>query len=184
MATTGPRPPIIAAFSADSAGREPVEFGLAASRVTGAPLIVVTVVHGNVATHHALGSSADAPHGAHQEALRHLENEFQERGLRDVTTQIFEDRSTSRSLAQAMDALDPELIVLGSSGRGQIGSVLLGGTTEHVIHDSACPVAIVPRGYARPKDGVRLIGAAYVATPEGREAVAAAAALGRTGGVK
>ena len=74
------RPPIIAAFSADSAAREPVEFGLAASRVTGAPLIVVTVTHGDVATHHALRSSADAPHGAHHEALQHLEREFEQRG--------------------------------------------------------------------------------------------------------
>jgi nucleotide-binding universal stress UspA family protein len=97
---------------------------------------------------------------------------------------IFEDRSTARGLAHAMDALGPELIVLGSSRRGALGSVLLGTTTERVIHDGACPVAIVPHGYARPENGVQVIGAAYAPTPEGREAVAAAAALARAGGVE
>jgi nucleotide-binding universal stress UspA family protein len=177
-------PPIVAAFSADSAAREPVEFGLAACRLTGAPLIIVTVAHGDVATHHALGSSGDAPHGAHADALQHLERELKQRGVGDVEMRIFEDRSTARGLAHAMDALEPELIVLGPSHRGKLGAVLLGATTERVIHDSACPVAIVPHDYARPENGVQVIGAAYAPTPEGREAVAAAAGLARAAGVE
>src|SRR4051794_32209986 len=152
MASTELRPPILAAFSADSAAREPIEFGLAACRVTGAPLIVVTVAHGDVATHYTLRTSADAPGGAHLRALEHLEKEFEQRGVRDVELRIFEDRSTARGLAHAMDALEPELIVLGSSQRGALGAVLLGTTTERVIHDSACPVAIVPHGYVRPEN--------------------------------
>ena len=62
--------------------------------------------------------------------------------------------------------------------------MLLGTTTERVIHDSACPVAVVPHGYTRPENGVQTIGAAYAPTPEGRDAVAAAAALARAGGVQ
>jgi nucleotide-binding universal stress UspA family protein len=182
MSSTEPQAPIVAAFSADSAAREPVEFGLAASRVTGAPLIIVAVTHGDVATHHALRSSADAPHGAHLDALENLERELGRRGVRDVDIRVFEDRSTARGLAHAMDALEPELIVLGSSRQGAVGAVFLGTTTERVIHDSACPVAVVPHGYTRPENGVQLIGAAYAPTPEGREAVAAAAALARASG--
>jgi nucleotide-binding universal stress UspA family protein len=184
MASTELRPPILAAFSADSAAREPVEFGLAASRVTGAPLIIVTVAHGDVATHHALRSSADSAHGAHQEAIQHLERDLHRRGHRDVEIRSFEDRHPARGLAQAMDVLEPELIVLGSSERSGAGSMCVGTVSERVIHDSACPVAITPRGYVRPENGVQVIGAAYSHTPEGREAVAAAAALARTGGAK
>jgi nucleotide-binding universal stress UspA family protein len=184
MASTGIRPPILAAFSADTGARDAVEFGLAASRVTGAPLIVVYVTHANVATDHALRSSADAPHGAHHHALQHLERDLEQRGIRDVVIRTFNDRGVARGLAQAMDKLEPELIVLGSSDRGTLGSVFLGTTTESVIHDSACPVAIAPYGYARPEHGVQLIGAAYARTAEGREAVAAAAALARAGGVR
>src|SRR6478735_3719918 len=184
MASSELRPPILAAFSADSAAREPVEFGLAASRVTGAPLIIVTVAHGDVATHHALRSSADSAHGAHREAIEHLERDLQRRGLRDVEIRSFEDRHPARGLAQAMDVLEPELIVLGSSQRSGVGSMCVGTVSERVIHDSACPVAITPHGYVRPENGVQVIGAAYSHTPEGREAVAAAAALARAGGVK
>src|SRR3954452_22601858 len=101
-----PQPPIVAAFSADSAAREPVEFGLAACRLTGAPLVIVTVAHGDVATHHTLRSSSDAPHGSHRDALRHLEQELKQRGVGDVDLRIFEDRSTARGLAHAMDALE------------------------------------------------------------------------------
>src|SRR3954452_2060156 len=181
MTSTGLRPPILAAFSADSAGHEPVEFGLAARRVVGAPLIVVNVAHGDVSTHHVLHSGGDVPHGAHEEAIRHLQNDLKRRGIYDVEIRQFEDPSSARGLAKAMDALEPELIILGSAaGRGALGSVLLSNTAERVIHDSACPVAIVPQGYERPPEGVRLIGAAYAPTPEGREAVAAAAALART----
>src|SRR3954451_16860202 len=142
MASSELRPPIIAAFSCDTAAREPVEFGLAASRVTGAPLIIINVAHGDPATHHALRSTGDAPHGAHHDALIHLERELQQRGLADVQIRTFEDRSVARGLAQAMDALDPELIVMGSSPRGAVGAALLGTNAERVIHDSACPVAI------------------------------------------
>jgi nucleotide-binding universal stress UspA family protein len=184
MASTELRPPIIAAFSAESAAREPVEFGLAASRVTGAPLVIVTVAHGDVATQHALRSTADVSQGAHRNAIEHLERELERRGIRDVEIRSFEDRNTARGLAQAMDALEPELIVLGSSHRSAVGSVCIGTTTERVIHDSACPVAITPHGYERPENGVQVIGAAYSPTPEGREAVAAAAALARAGGVR
>jgi nucleotide-binding universal stress UspA family protein len=179
MASTEVRPPIIAAFSPDSAAREPVEFGLAARRVTGAPLIIVTVAHGDFATHHALRSTGDAPHGAHEEAIDHLRHELERRGITDVEIRSFEDRSRSRGLATAMDVLEPELIILGSSRRGAIGSAMLGTTSQRVIHDSSCPVALVPRSYD-PKNGVKLIGAAYSPTPEGREAVAAAGALART----
>src|SRR4051794_39102941 len=112
MASTELRPPILAAFSVESAGREPVEFGLAASRVTGAPLIIVAVAQGNIATHFALQASTDAPHGAHAEALQHLRNELRNRGVHDVDIRIFEDRNPARGLAHAMDELEPELIVL------------------------------------------------------------------------
>ena len=167
MASPRLRPPIVAAFSGDASARGPVEFGLAASRASGAPLVVVNVAH-----------------GAHHEALGHLERELEHSGIRDVETRVFEDRSASRGLAQATDALEPQLIVVGSSDRGALGTVFVGTTTERVIHASVCPVAITPCGYTRPENGVQVIGAAYVPSAEGRAAVAAAAALGRAGAAR
>jgi nucleotide-binding universal stress UspA family protein len=42
----------------------------------------------------------------------------------------------------------------------------------------------VPQGYQRPDEGVRIVGAAYVPTDEGREALRTAAALARAGSVR
>jgi nucleotide-binding universal stress UspA family protein len=61
---------------------------------------------------------------------------------------------------------------------------LLGTTAERVIHASSCPVAVVPNGYEAPPEGVRVIGAAFTAVAEGREALHAAAVLARAGGAR
>lgn len=44
-------------------------------------------------------------------------------------------------LARARKA---DLIVLGTHGHGFMGHVLMGSTTERVIHESPCPVMVVP----------------------------------------
>jgi nucleotide-binding universal stress UspA family protein len=175
------RAPIVAAFSAESAAREPLEFGLAASRVTGAPLVIVTVKHGGPVMHRA---GADVAEGDEDRTMDHLRSGLARRGLHDVEVLTFEDHTAARGLARALDELDPELIVLGSSRRGAVGSALLGTTAERVIHASSCPVAVVPNGYEAPEGGVQVVGAAYSPTPEGREALAAAASLARARGIK
>lgn len=39
---------------------------------------------------------------------------------------------------------EADLLVVGSRGHGDIGSLLLGSTGMHCVHHSACPVVIVP----------------------------------------
>jgi nucleotide-binding universal stress UspA family protein len=176
------RSPIVAAFSPGTAAREPLEFGLAASRVTGAPLVIVAVRHGGPVMHRMGGGHVEE--GDEDRTLEHLRAGLGQRGLHDVEVRVFEDNTAARGLARAVDELDPELIVLGSTQRGKVGSALLGSTAERVIHSSSCPVAVVPNGYERPADGVQTIGAAYSDTEAGREALHAAASLARAGGVK
>jgi nucleotide-binding universal stress UspA family protein len=176
------RSPIVAAFSPDSAAREPLEFGHAASQVTGAPLVIVTVKSGGPIMHNMAGG--DVPDADINRTIEHLKEGLKRRGLRDVEVRVFEDNTAARGLARALDEYNPELIVVGSTRRGNVGSVLLGTTAERVIHASSCPVAVVLNGYERPEAGVQLIGAAYSATPEGREALHAAATLARARGAK
>jgi len=175
------RSPILAAFSPDAAAREPLEFGLAASRVTGAPLVIVAVRHGGPLVHNRGG---DVSEGDDEQTIAHLRSALSRRGLHDVDVRVFEDHTAARGLARAVDELDPELIVVGSTRRGAVGSVLLGSTAERVIHSSSCPVAVVPNGYEKPADGVQTIGAAYSDTEEGHEALHAAASLARAAGAK
>jgi nucleotide-binding universal stress UspA family protein len=175
------RSPIVAAFSPASAAREPLEFGLAASRVTGAPLVIVAVRHGGPLVASRGGQVSEAEDDV---TIEHLRTGLSRRGLRDVEVRVFEDNTAARGLARAVDELDPELIVLGSTRRGKVGSALLGTTAERVIHSSSCPVAVVPNGYEMPEGGMKLIGAAYSPSDEGREALHAAASLARAAGVK
>jgi nucleotide-binding universal stress UspA family protein len=44
---------------------------------------------------------------------------------------------------------DVDLLVCGSRGYGPLGSVLLGGVSRRLVHRSACPVVVVPRGTER-----------------------------------
>ncbi|MDX6569747.1 MAG: hypothetical protein QOH15_2325 [Gaiellales bacterium] len=39
---------------------------------------------------------------------------------------------------------DAELIVVGTRGRGAIATLVLGSTSQHVIHHAKCPVVVVP----------------------------------------
>jgi nucleotide-binding universal stress UspA family protein len=174
------RSPVIAAFSPVTGASEPVEFGVAASRVTGAPLVVVVVVDtGSLHVHFGADEAPPLP-GSIAEPVRHLEQTLRERGI-SVEIRPFEDSTAARGLARAIDECSPELVVVGSTTRGPKGSMLLGTTAERVIHVSECPVAVVPNGYQRPEGGVRKIGVAYTAQPEGEEALRAAASLARTG---
>jgi nucleotide-binding universal stress UspA family protein len=165
--------PIIAAFDPHSAASAPVEFGIAASRVTQSPLVVVAVVKGGG---RAAGDAA-APDG--EGALERLRIDLERR---DVTADIrvFDDGTPAQGLEHAMRELEPELVVVGATRRSAAGSMLIGTTAERVLHASRCPVAVVPQSYEAPAEGVRLVGVAFAPTPEGRDALHAAASLARS----
>jgi nucleotide-binding universal stress UspA family protein len=168
--------PILAAYSPSMAAREPVEFGLAASSLTGAPLVVVAVRPGGPLVNRMAG---DVDEGDGR-STKHLRLDLERRKV-DAEIREYVDNTAGMGLERAMEELHPQLVVVGTTHRGRTGSALLGTTAERVIHASRCPVAVVPHGYKRPESGVRLIGAAYAPTPEGREALHAAAALAQVG---
>jgi nucleotide-binding universal stress UspA family protein len=175
-------PPVIAAFAPGKSSREPVEFGLAASRVTGAPLIVVHVHRGGPLVTWFGGDVSDSM-GDEARGLDNLRKDFESNRTK-AQIEVIQERTIGGGLLKAIEEHKPQLIVLGSSTRGKVGHVLLSGTAERVIHDATCPVAVVPHGYKRPENGVQLIGAAFSQTPEGREALEAASTMARRGGVK
>jgi nucleotide-binding universal stress UspA family protein len=82
------------------------------------------------------------------------------------------DDTSADGVAAAIEAQEPALVVLGSGG----------GTAVHVIHGASCPVGVVPPG--RERSSVQMVGAAFAPTPEGREALRAAATLARAFGAR
>ena len=170
------RSPIIAAFAPGPAEHEPVDFGLAASRITGAPLVIVAVQHGVPVMHEVVYD--------HDEAIARLRETLEHAGIHNPDIRVFDDSSGADGLVRAIDEIHPELIVLGVTRKGARASKLLGTTAQRVIHEGACPVAIVPTGYRRPEGGVRVIGAAYGPTEERREVLEAAVVLARAAGTR
>ncbi len=178
----GTQAPILVAFSPSKSGRAPVEFGIAASRITGAPLTVMFIHHGGPWVERLAGDLDDSA-GGDALAIKHLQQDLERRKIAaDVV--VRESRTTGGGLKDAMDELSPQMIVLCASKRGAVGAAVIGSTIERVVHEAVCPVAVVPHDYERPEAGVQIVGAAYVPTDEGREALRTAAALARAGSVR
>jgi nucleotide-binding universal stress UspA family protein len=182
MTASDPQAPILVAYSPSKSGRAPVEFGIAASRITGAPLTILTIRHGGPLADRYAGEMDDTI-GEDAQAIKHLRTDLQRR---HVTADVVEReaRTTAGGMKDAIDEIGPAMIVLGATQRGAVGAAVLGSTIERVVHEAVCPVAVVPHDYVRPDEGVQLIGAAFVPTDEGREALRTAAALARNGGVR
>jgi nucleotide-binding universal stress UspA family protein len=143
-------PPIYALQPPGADDRSAIELALVAQDVTGAPVVVLTVA-----------------------------------GDTDV---VLDDDSgletrvlSGSSVPKAVHALAREeragLIVVGSTRRGTLGQVLAGSTAQQVLHEAPCPVAVAPHGYKRGP--VRSVACAFADTPEGHEALDAAALLAR-----
>jgi nucleotide-binding universal stress UspA family protein len=173
--------PILAAYS-PAAGREPVEFGLAASRLTKSSLTVVVVRPGGPAVSRFIGAIEDSPDDAR--ALEHLRLDLDRQGHKDVEIKVLETRTIGGGLNDAVRELKPMLVVLGASGRGIAGTVMLGSKAEGLIHDEPCPVAVVPKGYRAAKANVEVVGAAFGPDGDDAEVLRSAAALARAGGVR
>ena len=182
MTASDPQAPILVAYSPSKSGRAPVEFGIAASRITGAPLTILTIRHGGPMADRYAGEMDDSI-GEDAQAIKHLRIDLQRR---HVTADVVEreSRTTAGGMKDAIEEIAPAMIVLGASERGAVGAAVLGSTIERVVHEAVCPVAVVPHDYVRPEQGVQIVGAAYVPTDEGRAALRAAAALARNGHVR
>lgn len=170
--------PIIVAYDPNSSDRAPVNFGVAAARFTGAPLIIASV-SARATAHDGPDEDlvADAS-GVLGEVRRDLDGE----GI-SVECRELENTSAARALHEAGEAEDAGLLVVGSTRRGAVGRVLPGSTAERLMHGAPCPIAIVPHEWEAGA-GLNTIGVAYVDTEEGREALRGAHALARRAGAK
>jgi nucleotide-binding universal stress UspA family protein len=176
------RAPILAAFSPSAPAREPVEFGLAASRLTGAPLVVIAVRHSGAVVSPIAGDIDDAPDA--DRTIEHLRLDLQRRGLRDVAVEEVKARTVGEGLGQAIEAHKALLVVIGSSPRGRAGTVLLGSSAGELVHQGRCPVAVVPKDHRLPDEGVKVVGGAFELGDDGAEALLSAAALASSAGVR
>ncbi len=90
------------------------------------------------------------------------------------------DLSPARALNNLAEEEAVDLIVIGSTHRGELGRILPGSVGTKLLQGAPCAVAVAPRGFSRGEHyGLGLIGVAYDTSPESELALDEAAQLGR-----
>ncbi len=149
---------IIVGYLPAKGGRASLELGALLARSGRSETVAVTTV---VPRHWATPSMAkvDAEFAgwAHEQGeanLRQASAYLAERAP-DVETTLHrvEGRSVSSALLDACQQIGGDLLVVGSSSDGRAGQVVVGSTSEPLLHSSGVPIAIAPRGFRAPKGG-------------------------------
>ena len=118
------------------------------ARVRGARLVIVTVVRppegwwgivGSPPTAEALGDSlSDAQRDVLDATIAGLD-------LDDVDYDTREEiGDASIQLTSVCEELDADLLVVGRRGAGLLRRMVVGSVANHLIHESSCPVIVVP----------------------------------------
>jgi nucleotide-binding universal stress UspA family protein len=163
-------PPIAVGYDVTAADRAPVEFGLAAARCTGASLIIACA-YAPVTASERLGPSQM---NDFSQKLRESGYELSSDGIRIEWREVH-SANVAWALHETTEFFRAGLLVVGSARRGTRRG-LPGSLVERIIHGAPRPVAVVPYGWKATR-GCNTIGAAYIDTAEGREALCGAHAL-------
>ena len=167
---------VVVGYLAGKSGSAPLNLAVGAARTLGTSLTVTTIVpkpwttpsparvdaeYAAWADQLAADSAREA--GRYLDALPHRI---------DVRYHSHSHRSVSGGLVEVVTELNAEVLVLGSSANGQLGQVVVGSTADRLLHSSPVAVAIAPRGYREPRDGVLTrITCGYPGTPESVDVV-------------
>jgi nucleotide-binding universal stress UspA family protein len=93
--------------------------------------------------------------------------------------------SVGRGLHEIAEAIDADLLVVGSSRRGLLGRVRLADDTRAALNGAPCAIAVAPTGYStEPSPLMREIGVGYDGSAESEQALALARALAREAGAR
>ena len=121
----------------------------------------------------------------HEDGRARLAGLARQMGLGDATAEVVPGTFAARELQRVTERPETGLIVVGSTTRGPLGRLLVGGVGERLLSGAACPVAIAPRGYAdAPASGLTRIGVGVDGSDEARLALDAALALARAAGAE
>jgi nucleotide-binding universal stress UspA family protein len=166
------RKPVLVGYDPRLRDRAPVDFGAAAARLTGAPLIIAAVQFGRGGWERQPDADLLGDAG---EALAALEAELGP-DAPPVEFRKLEGSSAARALHEEAERESAAVLVVGSSRRSPAERVL-GSTAMRLLHGSPCPVAVVPQGWTG--SGLKTIGVGYAESDESQEALRAAHALAK-----
>jgi len=151
-----------------------VALGRLLSDATGAPTTLVTV-----SPYDPLGSSEESELVALREESQAALLEFgQAAGLDGSEARVIRGQSAARELQQLSEERDTGVLVVGSTTRGTVGRLLLGGVGQRLVSGAACPIAVATRGYGdRDPRTLDRIGFGFDGLEESQRALEAGVAL-------
>jgi nucleotide-binding universal stress UspA family protein len=176
---------IVIGFDGSDCGEDALALGLVLCRATGATPVVAAVYP----EQYPIGvGRVDAEWVAY---MREQAEELLGRARRVLGDGVAADyravgaASESRGLHELAEREQAEVVVVGSTHRGPLGRTHPGSTGDRLLHGSAWPVAVAPRGLREdPPPSLRTVAVAFLDTPEAHEALEFAAALARRAGAR
>jgi nucleotide-binding universal stress UspA family protein len=166
---------IVIALDTTERSLDPVALGRLLARATGATAVLATVL-----PYHPAGEELGGRHTEAEQTLRELADSA---GMPQAEVEVIGANVAARGLQALSERDETGLIVLGSTRRGPVGRLLVGGTGDRLLTGSACPVAIAPHGYAEGAPGaLTRIGVAFDGSDEAQQALDAGIRLAEGSG--
>ena len=171
---------IVIAVDTDERTLDAIALGRVLAASTGAPTELLTVF-----PYVPIIGEPEQPElvQVREEAGETLSDLGREMGLEDAPSRSSPGTSRRASCSTSPNEPDTGVIVVGSTTRGPIGRLLVGGVGERLLGGAASPVAIAPRDYhetAPPR--LTRIGVGVDGSEEAQRALEAAVALARKAG--
>lgn len=175
---------VVVGYLAGKSGTAPLHLGAGAARTLRTSLTVATIVPRPWTFPSTARVDAEYAAWADQlaaDSAREAQRELATIGESlEITYHSHAHRSVSGGLTDAVEELDADMLVLGSSADGRLGQVVVGSTADHLLHSCPVPVAIAPRGYRSPRGGkLTRITCGYPGTPHSAEFVRRMAGLAK-----
>jgi nucleotide-binding universal stress UspA family protein len=172
----GPMPEIVVGIDDSAGAQDALAFATRIATSTGASLRLASAFPYD-------DMPSRASNGAYRQFLRADAQALLDRAVAATdaavsATEAIADHSPPHALHELTERIDAALVVVGSTRRGPVGRILPGSTGERLLHDSPCPVTIVPRGYVGGGP-IRIVGVWCDGSTESAAALAAACQLAR-----
>ena len=152
---------IVAGFSSSRQGRAPLNLAAQISRCTGDKIIATAIVErpwppkAEPIEHEYLSYVTSQASRSLERVVSQLPTDL------DISVVFHQSTSIPTGLTELAAEHKADLVLVGSSSSGLLGRVGLGSVTDRLVHTTAVPVAIAPRGYPMNPDPVSRLTAAY-----------------------
>ena len=175
---------IVVGFSPHKGGRDALELAVLLARSGRPEPVVVTTVtpqHWTTPSMAKVDAEFQAWATAQGEAALDQARQFMAAKAPELSVSYGQvaGRSVPAALSRSCADAEGDLLVLGSSRDGRSGQVVLGSTSEPLLHSSPLPVAIAPRGYRAHCTAISRMSCSYSGTEESGDLLLAVAGMSR-----